>query len=274
MSLTLLMQATIGDYMNSNDKKKILNKVLKSLYSDGNAPRKHVSEEEYVRNMRLDQERDKSIALQKIRMQRTKDVEDMQSLLPDRFRLATARHIPQVEERLKRLNEKVGLHKTSLVFLGVVGAGKTWLAYGYILDAIKDGSIRPNEVSITTEFVLSAISKSGFSKDEKMRELLHPKHKVFIVDDVGQADFKDPSARNEVWFELIDHIYRNNLTLVMTTNLPASPTNNSLKKYLGSAVYSRLESITGGDFVIPADKDRRPEVLTQMESGDYKNNPY
>lgn len=256
-----------------DQKKQILRKVLNNVSSDGQKPRKRVSQEDYVNNMRKERELDRDIALGKIKKQRDQEIEKIQAILPERFKLATARHIPQVEERLKRLKNGEGLHKTSLVFLGVVGAGKTWLAYGTVLDAIKDGSITSGEVSITTEFVLSAISKSGFSKDEKMRELLSPKHKVFVVDDVGQADFKDPSARNEVWFELIDHIYKNNLTLIMTTNLPASPQNNSLKKYMGSAVYSRLESITGGDFIVPADKDRRPEVLTQMEEGKYKNNP-
>lgn len=258
----------------NNSKQQILNNVLKSFQQDDNAKKKNVSHEEYLANMREERKKDSPIAKAKDEAQRQKDLNDMAEILPDRFRLASARHIPMVAERLKRLHHHKGLHKTSLVFLGVVGAGKTWLAYGYVLDAIKEGSIRPDQVSITTEFVLSAISKSGFSKDEKMKELLHPRHKVFVVDDVGQADFRDTSSRNEVWFEMIDHIYRNNLTLIMTTNLPASPQDNRLQKYLGSAVYSRLESITGGDFVVPSDKDRRPEVLTQMEEGTYGNNPY
>lgn len=253
------------------EKKRVQQEILSGL-STTQKSRKEVSHHEYLKRMEADQAADAPIAIKKLNDQRLADVVDMQSRLPDRFKLASAVHLPEVQDRLERLRTGEGLHKTSIVFLGVVGSGKTWLSYGYVLDVIKEGIIRPQEVSITTEFVLSAIAKSGFAKDEKMRELLNPKHKVFVLDDVGQAEFKDVSARNEVWFELIDHIYRNNLTLIMTTNLTVK--GGHLQKYLGKAVFSRLESVTGGDFIVPADRDRRPEVFTQMESGEYEAKPY
>lgn len=253
--------------LSPEEKRRIQEDILASLVPSEKRVRREVSHEEYLRRLEEEQKADAPLAERMMNEQRESAIAEMQSRLPDRFRGASALHVPEVADRLERLRTGEGLHKTSIVFLGVVGSGKTWLSYGYVLDAIRQGLIQPSEVSITTEFVLSAIAKSGYQKDQKMQELLSPKHKVFIIDDVGQADLKDISSRNEVWFELVDHIYRNNLTLVMTTNLTVK--GDRLQKYLGKAVFSRLESVTGGDFVIPSDRDRRPEVFIQMESGDY-----
>lgn len=244
--------------------------ILRSLTAGDTPHQKHeVSPEEFQARMEKVREKDQALAAQQARQQWETDLARMSAILPARFRLATAANVPAVAERLERLASGKGLHKTSIIFSGVVGSGKTWLAYGYVLDAIKRGILSPQNVDIMTESTLSSISRSGYSKDEKLQQLFDPRKKLYVIDDVGQAYFRDESVRNEVWFDLIDHIYRNNLTLILTTNLPTRRDNNQLQGYLGSAVYSRLMSLTGGDIITPSTMDRRPEVFTAMENGTY-----
>lgn len=253
------------------NKEEIKNAILASFApNDTDKKPKKVSPEEYKKKMDAVRAKDRELALSAQKEIRDRDIQRMYDMLPDRFRLAEASNIPQVQERLNRMGTGKGLHKTSIAFLGVVGAGKTWAAYGYLLDAVRAGVVYPDQVEILTESALASISRAGFAKEEKMNALLSNKNRFFIVDDVGQAGFKDESTRNDVWFELVDHIYRNNLTLVITTNLPVKGESNRLQAYLGSAVYSRLMSLTGGDFIVPGRFDRRPGVLTQMENGTYK----
>lgn len=257
--------------MDEHGKENIKNSIM-DLFVSKNADKKpqEVSPEEYKRRMENVRNKDRQLAQKAQKEIREKDVERMYDMLPGRFRLAEASNIPQVKERIDRMKSGEGIHKTSLALLGVVGSGKTWIAYGYLLDAVRAGVIYPDQVEILTESTLASISRAGFAKEDKVNALLARKNKFFIVDDVGQAGFKDESTRNDVWFELVDHIYRNNLTLVITTNLPVKGESNRLQAYLGSAVYSRLMSLTGGDFIVPGRIDRRPEVLQQMENGTYR----
>lgn len=257
--------------MNEISKEDIKNSIINQFVpSESDKKPKKISYDDYKKQMDEVREKDRKLAYSAQREIREKDIQRMYDMLPDRFRMAEASKIPEIQDRIKRLKLGLGIHKTSIGFLGVVGSGKTWAAYGYLLDAVRAGAIYPDQVEIITESVLASISRAGFSKEEKMKELIAPNKRFFIIDDVGQAGFKDESTRNDVWFEVVDHIYRNNLTLVITTNLPVKGESNRLASYLGSAVYSRLMSLTGGDFIVPARFDRRPEVLRQMEDGSYK----
>lgn len=157
---------------------------------------------------------------------------------------------PQILERVERHRKRQGLHKTSILFYGdKYGRGKTWAAYSYINALVKEGLILPGQVFFGTESsTVSRIANSGFNRSEEMLEMKRESHKIFFIDDVGQAYFFKSEHREEVWYELIDHIYTKRLTLVLTTNLPF--TEHGLGKWVGGRAWDRLRTLVGNDGAI------------------------
>lgn len=156
---------------------------------------------------------------------------------------------PQILERVERHRTKQGLHKTSIAFYGSLGNGKTWAAYSYINALVKGGIILPGQVFFGTESAtVSRIANSGFNRSEEMLEMKRQSHKIFFIDDVGQAYFFKKEHREEVWYELIDHIYTKRLTLILTTNLPF--TEQGLGAHVGGRAWDRLRTLVGNDGAI------------------------
>lgn len=149
----------------------------------------------------------------------------------------------------------------------------TWLAYAYINHAVQSGAVTPGQIIADTETaILGKISSSGFKRAELLEELFHPKYKIYFIDDVGQGYFSNEQSRREVWYELLDHVYSHDLTLIITTNkefltkngkLTGSP---SLENWIGTAAYDRLRHIVGSDgVIIPGNVNRRPGVYERRE---------
>jgi DNA replication protein DnaC len=159
-------------------------------------------------------------------------------------------HLPQILERVERHRTRQGLHKTSILFYGEqYGRGKTWASYSYINNLVKEGLILPGQVFFGTESsTVSRIANSGFNRSEEMTEMKRESHKIFFIDDVGQAYFFKKEHREEVWYELIDHIYTKRLTLILTTNLPF--TEQGLGKWVGGRAWDRLRTLVGNDGAI------------------------
>jgi hypothetical protein len=185
-----------------------------------------------------------------------------------RFAGATTDH-PAILDRVHRIETGRGTHQTSLVLHGNLGAGKTWSAYAYINLALKAGVVQPGQIIADTETaVLGKIATGGFLRNELREELLNPRYKMYFIDDVGQGYFGAAAVseqnRTEIWYELIDHVYSHDLTLIMTTNKTVSE--NSLGSWLGIRSYDRLKAIVGPTGLIePGKVNRRQSVALERE---------
>lgn len=183
-----------------------------------------------------------------------------------RFAEATTEN-PLIVDRVNRLAQGNGI-KTSLVMSGALGVGKTWSAYAFINLAIAAGAVTPGQIIADTETaILGKISSSGFKRAELLEELFNPRYKIYFIDDVGQGYFSTEQGRREVWYELIDHVYSHDLTLIMTTNKEFKIVNGkisgspALEQWIGGAAYDRLKHIVGSDgLIVPGNVNRRPSV--------------
>lgn len=169
----------------------------------------------------------------------------------------------------------VAASSSTYITSGYTVTHNTWLAYAYINHAVQSGVVTPGQIIADTETaILGKISSSGFRRAELLEELFHPKYKIYFIDDVGQGYFSSEQSRREVWYELLDHVYSHDLTLIITTNkefvmrngkLAGSP---SLEHWIGPAAYDRLRHIVGSDgVIIPGNVNRRPGVYEKREEG-------
>lgn len=178
--------------------------------------------------------------------------------------------IPQVAERVERHRTRQGLHKTSIIFHGnQYGRGKTWAAHAYIKSLVELGIILPGQVFFGTESAtLSRIANAGFNRSEEMFEMKRDSHKVFFIDDVGQGYFFKKEHREEVWYELIDHIYTKRLTLVLTTNLEFNE--NGLGAHIGGRAFDRLRTLVGDDGAIRLSGINKRDAIYQENEQNYR----
>lgn len=177
---------------------------------------------------------------------------------------------PRIVDRVRRLTSQSGLHKTSVLFHGNLGTGKSWNAYAYINLAIEAGAVTPGQIIADTETgILGKISSSGFKRADLLEELFNSRNKIYFIDDVGQGYFSNEQGRTEVWYELIDHIYTHQLTLIITTNKKL--TDNSMGAWIGGRAWDRLKAIVGTDgSIVPGVVNRRGSVLEKAEEK-YRN---
>jgi len=65
---------------------------------------------------------------------------------------------------------------------------------------------------------------------------------VMFIDDVGSASFLRDSDRESLWSGVIDHCWRHQCCVVLTTNL--SP--EQFSAHVGERAKDRLKNMTGG----------------------------
>lgn len=187
-------------------------------------------------------------------------------------RLSDSDVVSAIEDRVKRFQQQDGLNSTSLMISGAYGKGKTYVAYAYAHELIRQGFLKPSQVFIGTERVLTGIATSGFKKPEMMSRLLHPHYKFYLIDDVGRGSYSNPAQRGEIWYELLNHVYVNRLTLVLTTNLVTTSRDggNTVAGWVGAAAVDRLRHLVGkaGNVVMSGD-DKRTQLGQTWES-DYQ----
>lgn len=175
-----------------------------------------------------------------------------------------------VVDRVERLYRNSGQHKTSLVLYGGMGTGKTWHAYGFINALLQNGIVTAAGIMHDTETgSLGRISSSGFRRAELFDQLLNPKYRVYFIDDVGQGYFMNEQSRTEIWYELIDHVYTHNLTLILTTNknpMARRGDFNGLEGWIGPRAFDRLTTLVGPDgFYEPSKINQREKVFEAQE---------
>lgn len=243
---------------------KARERFMRKMVSDRTARVKPpvVDSDEYMKRLQRSLKRDKVCVDKVVEERVAKSLEDWKSRVGPTFAGATT-DIPKVVDRVNRLTQKTGTYKTSLLLHGNIGTGKSWVAYAYINMAIAAGVVTAGQVLNDTETgVLGRITMSGYKKPEMLDELLSPRNRIYFIDDVGQGFFSDAQKRTEVWFELIDHVYTHQLTILLTTNLPAK----ELQRWLGPRAYDRLLALVGEDGILePSKVNRRPSVLQRQE---------
>lgn len=178
-----------------------------------------------------------------------------------------------IKDRLERHATRSGLNRTSLVMSGQMGRGKTYLAYAYARELIRQGLMLPSQIFFDTERTLGLISNSGYKKADRMEALLNPHYRFFLIDDVGRGVFSSDSMRGEIWYELVNHIYTRRLTLVLTTNLLSKRdegNKQTLAWWLGDAAIDRLRHMTGADGNIILKGDNMRNQLGEKWEEDHR----
>lgn len=230
-----------------------------------------IDDNEYAKRLLRRTQRDQSM-VKKVRSERIeKSLKEWRRRVGPTFAEATTDN-PVILDRINRLSSGDGTHKTSLVLYGNLGVGKSWSAYSFLNLAISNDIATPGQIIADTETsVLGKITSAGYKKPELLDELLHERNKIWFIDDVGQGFFNDQQKRAEVWFELLDHIYMHQLTLLVTTNLSPfkSSTGRSspLENWIGPRAFDRLRAIIGHDGLLePSKINRRERVYEEQET--------
>lgn len=206
----------------------------------------------------------------------------------------------KIAERVRFFQSGETHFNSSVVLSGDLGVGKTWRAYGYAEKLIRENVLQQPNIVVGTEIsVLGSIASSGFRKPDKMAELMDERHKFFLIDEVGRTKFPSVEARQEIWYELINHIYMNDLTLVISTNMSTKPyekpihqgesdgfstpntfrtmssarerkqanlessnviVTNAIEEWIGKPAYDRLKHIVGDGMIVPTGPNRRPTL--------------
>lgn len=187
--------------------------------------------------------------------------------IPAKFRGAGAdTNHPAVLDRLARLRS--GTNQIGMLIHGHRGRGKTWVAYSLANMAIDERLIQPGCVTAGTEAdILGAIALAPFQEMERRTtELLNPRTKLLILDDVGRASYFRPESRVGLFDRVVDWAWRNDVLMVVTTNLALGP-KGALAQWVGPAAYDRLISAVGP----PVSMDERLADMRQMIAEDEEN---
>ncbi|MFB7618885.1 ATP-binding protein [Kitasatospora sp. NPDC056181] len=184
-------------------------------------------------------------------------LEALSAGVPPRYRDAVAEH-PQVlawarQVAAQAVSPSLGARRQaatgpSLLMAGVVGAGKTYQAYGAVRVLVQAGiGVRWRA---TTAADLYAELRPGSDTDSERVLAAYSRVPVLILDDLGAA--KSSEFVEEQTYRLINRRYNHMLPTLITTNLPIG----ALKAYLGDRVASRLAQMTTRVEFEPVDRRR------------------
>lgn len=233
-----------------------------------NPHKEEVSPDEYVKRLNRSLMKDQVIVKEVKQARIESSLQGWKEKVGPTFANATTDN-PRILEKVSRLKTPNGRHNTSIILTGNMGTGKTWLGYAYINLALASGAVTNGQIVADTETsVLSKIASSGYKRVDMLEELCNPRYKIYFIDDVGQGYFSREDVRTEVWYELIDHIYSHQLSLIMTTNLAL--TDNALGRWIGMRAYDRLRSLVGTEGVFDPGKVNRRGGVNERREEAYK----
>ena len=186
-----------------------------------------------------------------------------------------------INSRVERIREGKLVHRNSLILIGELGVGKTWMGHAYIEALIREGLLQNNEVCMGTEInLLAPVAEAGFNQPEEIKRLLNPIYKMYFIDEVGRAAIRNPANRHAIWYALVNHAYVNHIPIIMTTNCGTAPveyvnpaTNersktSELEAWIGDASLDRLRYMAGDDgVIIPSSQNQRPQANKFFDQG-------
>lgn len=195
------------------------------------------------------------------RLQRKLKLVKWDDSLAQRWRGASLSKIEN-DAALKAL-EIISAHKkTNFYITGDPGSGKTYLAYAILRRYIGFGFISPSQIKVVSEEELMSYANGGFSGRDKFEELLKDQYKVYVIDNVASKETYT-TREAQLWEQLLDHIHKNSLTVIFTSNESRS----SFASILSNSTSLKFKELTEGRLVTvkgtrTADFDDDPDLLT------------
>lgn len=200
------------------------------------------------------------------RKDRKKNLETWSSLIGPRWAGASLKNIEN-EASIEVVTTLKNEHLTSFFIMGESNSGKSYLAYAILHAMIFKGWTTPSQVERISEEALKGMAGTGFEGMGRFTKLLAPRYKVYLFDGVGtKKTYTD--KEQQLWEQLIDHIYTESLTAVFTSNV--SMTEFGL--HLSDSGYSKLQHIVGNREIESkstwADRESNSRLDSSKKHGD------
>lgn len=135
------------------------------------------------------------------------------------------------------------LAQGGILLSGPTGIGKTWACYALLHALVGNGQVTSSQIVLWSEAeTLPELGKmSSFHNGPQhtgtaLGAALHGK-RVLLLDDLGQGRYPDEGMRHSLLRELLDLVIRNDILLLVTTNMHDQ---EALTRHVGHAGFSRL----------------------------------
>lgn len=162
---------------------------------------------------------------------------------------------PWNEARLNKINDSAAVKTVedlinkhglcSFFIKGEKGTGKTFMALAIVRRFIGRGSITPSQVKHLSEDDIINIARSGFKASDRIQaELLNPKFKFFVIDNVGYTAAYDSNTM-ALWNQFFEHVSKRNLRVIFTSQFSA---NNFVEK-LSENAQAKVSYLINGKIV-------------------------
>lgn len=132
----------------------------------------------------------------------------------------------------------------SLFIKGPSGSGKTYLAYATARRFIGLNWARPSQIKLVSEEMLMGFAASGFEGQNRFNEILNSRYVLYIFDGIGSKANYSPKEQ-QMWEQIIDHIYSKDLTAIFTSNKSA----DSFAAHLSDSAESKLAHLIDGKII-------------------------
>lgn len=167
-------------------------------------------------------------------------------LLPPRWASAS---LPEIEAPNKEAAELIvaecGKSESPSFWLaGPSDSGKTYMAYATIRRFIGMGWTSPGHVKILSEEALMGFAAGGFEGQNRFNELLKPHYTTYLIDGVGKRPTLTQKEQ-QLWEQLIDHIYSKSLTLIITSDKES----DSFTALLSDSAETKLNHLVDGKII-------------------------
>lgn len=144
---------------------------------------------------------------------------------------------------------------------GDSGAGKTYLGYAILRRYIGAGWVTPSQIKVVSEDTIMSYALGGFEGRAKFEELLRPKYKVYLFDNVATKDHYDARREIPFWEQLLEHVYSNSLAAIFTSN----ETPSSFAGILNDSGNSKFRHMIS-DRILTVRGTRAPELADSQDA--------
>lgn len=199
------------------------------------------------------------------RLQRKMKLMKWDDSLPERWRGASLSKIEN-EAAIKALDIITAHKDTNFYITGDAGSGKTYLAYAILRRYIGFGFISPSQIKVISEEELTSYANGGFIGRDRFEEILKSQYQVYVIDNVASKETYS-TKETSLWEQLLDHIHKNSLTIIFTSNESrssfASILSNSTALKFKELTEDRVLTVKG---TRTPDFDDDPDLLTTSKS--------
>lgn len=148
---------------------------------------------------------------------------------------------------------------SSFFLKGEKGTGKTFMALAIARRFIGRGFVSPSQVKHISEESIINIARSGFkASDRVITELLDPKVKLYIIDNVGHAQFYDANTVF-LWSQLLEWVSKRNLNVIFTSQFSA----RKFAEMLSENTQSKFSFLVQGRIITMSGVNTAPPLLDE-----------